>query len=136
MKKKPQSVNFSEYSPLFKLVKRWVEEEGKHEERTLEKLFVKFLNSLPSFYFQNNKTVPFSVAKIALTNFRINEVDAKSFLKEFARLGLIEVVKFRGYKLNITKIVKLLQQRHIIKFCEDCKIDRERLLNALRIWMK
>jgi hypothetical protein len=106
------------------------------EEKLLEKLFVKFLNSLPSFYLANNKTTPFSVAKLALTNFRISEADAKKFLKEFVRLDLLKVVKFRGYKLNVPKIVKLLQQRHIIQFCEDCKIDRKRLLNVLRIWMK
>jgi hypothetical protein len=108
----------------------------KQEEKTVEKLFAKFLNSLPNFYLQNNKTIPFTVAKLALTNFRINEADAKSFLKEFARLGLLNVVKFRGYKLNTPKIVKLLQQKYIIKFCKDCGIDSKKILNALRVWMK
>jgi hypothetical protein len=38
MKKKSQKINFLEHSPIFKLVKRWVEEAGKYEKNNRRKI--------------------------------------------------------------------------------------------------
>ena len=93
------------------------------EKETLKKLFIKFLNSLPDLYLQSKKTIPFTIAKIALANFRINEKDAKIFLKKFVELNLLKIVKFRGYHLNFPKIMKLLEEKEIKRFCRDNAID-------------
>ncbi len=99
----------------------------KTEKETLKKLFVKFLNSLPDFYLQVRKTIPFTVAKIALTNFRINEREAKLFLQRFVELKLLKVVRFRSYKLNFPKVIKLLEERKIKKNCKENGINFEKL---------
>jgi hypothetical protein len=64
---------------------------------------------------------------VTLTNFRINEKDAKIFLKKFVELNLLKIVKFRGYRLNFPRIIKLLKEKEIKRFCRDNAIDLKKL---------
>ena len=106
----------------------------KLQEETLEKLFIIFLNSLPSIYLVKNKSIPFSISYAALGNFRITKKDAKHLLREFCKKGWLIPVKFRGFKINIQKALKILKNSEMGKFCKDFRIDKERIEKMLEVW--
>jgi hypothetical protein len=72
----------------------------KSDKQTLVKLFYFFISRLPSIYRHKDKTIPFVVAEVTLCNHRISREDARKLLKEFQQLGLLESVKFRGYRIT------------------------------------
>ena len=106
----------------------------KLQEKTLEKLFILFLNSLPSIYLVKNKVIPFTIGYVTLGNFRITKKDAKHLLREFCKKGWLIPVKFRGFKINIQKALKILKNSEMGKFCKDFRIDKERIEKMLEVW--
>jgi len=93
-------------------------------DRTLEKLFLLFLRRLPTIY-QNNfrKTIPFTIAEITLCNHRISKEDAKIILKEFVKRGFLDIVKYRGFKVDFTNLSKLLENKLLIEFANRYGLD-------------
>jgi hypothetical protein len=91
----------------------------KSDNETLERLFIFFLQKLPSIYQRNNKTIPFIIAEITLCNHRINKEDARKLLKEFVKCGFLKVVKFRGFKVNFSKVTRLLEDKTIAEFAQQ-----------------
>jgi hypothetical protein len=106
----------------------------KLQEETFEKLFIIFLNSLPSIYLVKNKVIPFTLGYVTLGNFRITKKDAKHLLREFCKKGWLIPVKFRGFKINIQKALKILKNSEMGKFCKDFRIDKERIEKMLEVW--
>lgn len=71
----------------------------------LKKMFLLFYDKLPQFYIRNiNKTIPFVIAELVLCNHRITKEDAKEILKQFVNQGYLELVKFKGFRINSGKI--------------------------------
>jgi hypothetical protein len=90
---------------------------------TLEKLFILFLKRLPTLYQENSKTIPFVVAELTLCNHRINKEDARKLLKQFVKQGFLDVVKFRGFKINFSNLSRLLEKKSIVEFANNSGLD-------------
>ncbi|MFH8120198.1 MAG: hypothetical protein QXS37_05340 [Candidatus Aenigmatarchaeota archaeon] len=90
-----------------------------------EKLFLLWLYRLPPIYKQNKKTIPFTVAEVILCNHRIQRNDAKKILKVFKDLGFLNVVSFRGFRLNFFQIFKLLERDDVKKFINNLGLNFE-----------
>jgi hypothetical protein len=88
----------------------------KADLENFEKLFLLFLDRLPPIYQNNAKTIPFVIAELTLCNHKIKREDAKRLLKELVKKEFLKVVKFKGYRINYTKVVELLNRRSICDF--------------------
>ena len=93
------------------------------DNETLEKLFILFLKRLPTLYQENSKTIPFVVAELTLCNHRINKEDARKLLKQFVKQGFLDVVKFRGFKINFSNLSRLLEKKTIVEFANRYGLD-------------
>jgi hypothetical protein len=63
-------------------------------------LFKHFLAELPEDFLAFSRVIPHHAARVILCSHRYTEEQVKYIVKKWAKLGLIEIVKFRGFKIN------------------------------------
>ena len=71
------------------------------EDEFYIKLYNEFLQKLPNSFRLLNHTIPFPMVRLLLSVYRYDKYQIRNITKAWLRLGLCELIQFRGVKLKL-----------------------------------